>query len=318
MMRRGPLAEYPIDKLLTTAAAERLSGVIVLRSSTAGSVFLVDGDLYLAELDGQPPLEERLVAAGLLSREQVERYSEPGEEGPYLGLALDTDSDIDESRIGEFLLDVTASALVHFAAATDGEFELDPYSTHPAGILASWPPSEVFERMRWLRDEAARLEAERAESERAESERAESERAEAERAEAERAEAERAEVERAEAERDQAGEAATEPEVPGADLTGHPPPPSLDTPPPPAAPIGEQAPAPRGGDLDPKMLVVTHDEPPAGIDSIELQPVEWRIVVLAAQGISLSDLSVRLGLDTDAVRGLVDGLTARGLLAAVG
>ena len=66
------------------------------------------------------------------------------------------------------------------------------------------------------------------------------------------------------------------------------------------------------------MLVVTHDEPPAGVDSIELQPVEWRIVVLAAQGISLSDLAVRLGLDTDAVRELVDGLTARGLLAAVG
>ena len=239
MMRRGPLAEYPIDKLLTTAADERLSGVIVLRSSTAGSVFLVDGDLYLAELEGQPPLEERLVAAGLLSREQVERYSEPGDEGPYLALALDTDNDIDESRIGEFLLDVTASALVHFADATDGEFELDPYRTHPAGILASWHPSEVFERMRWLRDEAARLEAERVEAERAEAERAEAERVEAERVEAERVEAERVEAERAEAERvavrDQAGEAATEPEVPGADLAGNPPPPSPDAPPPPAA-----------------------------------------------------------------------------------
>jgi DNA-binding MarR family transcriptional regulator len=57
---------------------------------------------------------------------------------------------------------------------------------------------------------------------------------------------------------------------------------------------------------------------PEGTDRIELTPIEWRVVVLAARGMSLADLARRLNADRDEVGGVVTELSARGLLATVG
>lgn len=309
MMRRGPLADNPIEALLDAAASERTSGIIELHTRIEGAVYLAEGEIYLAEVEGQPPLEERLVAAGVLTRSQVEAHTEPGDDGMYLALALDTDETIDEHAIGAYLLELTASTVARFVGVNEGEYELDPYGTHPDGILVSWSPAQVFDRVRALRAEAERLEVERAEAERIEAEQIEAGQAEAARLEAERLAAEQIEAERVEAERaDQHAGGENE----SADVEVEP---IVE-----ATADGEALPAPPAGSpLDAvSMLVVTPDEPPKGLDPIQLRPIEWRIIVLAAEGTSLSDLARRLSLEGDLVRDLVADLCDRGLLATVG
>ena len=404
MMRRGPLADSPIDALLAEAARERTSGVLELHAGVDGFIYLVDGEIYLAELDGQPPLDERLIAAGLLTESQVREHGVAGETGVYLARALDTDATIDEDAIDAYLLDATAATLARFVGLTEGEYEFDPYGAHVAGVLSSWMPDTVMERVDELRAEAARLEAERLEEERiaeeeAAAQRAEAERLEAERLaevrlEAERVEAERAEAERVEAERQaelraeedrieaerqaelqtEAERVATEQaaassvgapgddestagqvesegtstetdsvdEIPAdhgaVDLATLPAPPTLE--PAPETEVEQLEPAQRSqpsadalvansvpldqreagglGEIGAGVLLVVPDEPPADSVTIELTPIEWKVVVLAAQGDSLGGVAARLDLELDATREVVDRLWCRGLVATIG
>ncbi len=308
MMRRGPLADNPIETLLDAAAQERIGGVIELHGPVEGQVYLVEGDVYLADVVGRPPLERRLLEAGLLTDEQIARHTEPGDDSPYLALALDTDATINEHAISDWLFDLSAATLAEFIGVTEGEYELDPYGSHPAGILASWSAAEVFERARVLQlEQERRAEAERAEAERLEAERkAEIERREAEqRADAERARAAQREAERAgerAAASPEGGSAAPDPET-ADDIADLPPPP---------------APATAAPSEDSQVLIVTSDAVPDGVARIELTPIEWRVVVLAARGMSLGDLARRLDVDREEVGGVVDSLSARGLLATVG
>ncbi len=326
MMRRGPLAGNPIESLLDAAAEERANGVIELHSVAEGRVYLVEGEVYLADLVEQRPLEQLLLEAGLLTQAQIDRHTDPGDEGPYLALALDTDATIDEQAISAWLLDRTATTLARFIGVDEGEYELDPYASHSAGILASWPHREVLERARVLRAEAEqRAEAERIEAERRDAER----RAEIERREAEqRADAERAEAARRAAEQPvdtgQAGgegspAAASRPPVDGGagptsgsgvEVANE----HADLPPPPDGPL----PADAHGATESQVLIVTSDAAPDGLDPIELSPLEWRVVVLAARGMSLADLARRLDLDQAEVSSAVAALSTRGLLATVG
>ena len=356
MMRRGPLADNPIESLLAEAASERTNGVLELHGNVDGLVYLVDGEIYLAELAGQSPLDDRLVAAGLLSEAQVREHGVPGEAGVYLARALDTDTTIDEDAIDAYLLDATAATLARFIGASEGEYELDPYGAHAAGVLSSWTLDTVLERVEELQQEAARLEAERLEEERIAAEKAAEERAEAERlaevqreaerAEAERVDAERVEAERLEAERlaaEQAEAAAREaaeqpqsgPDVVISNLPAPPQPPSeadrpVDEPVPPprsqpsadalvanSVPLDQRASGGLGA-IGAGVLLVVPDEPPEGLATIELSPIEWKVVVLAAQGDSLGGISARLDLDLDATRAVVDLLWCRGLVATIG
>jgi hypothetical protein len=322
MMRRGPLADNPIETLLDAAARERIGGVIELHGPVEGQVYLVEGDVYLADLVERPPLERRLLEAGLLTEEQIARHTEPGDESPYLALALDTDATIDEHAISDWLFDLSAATLAQFIGVGDGEYELDPYGSHPAGILASWTAAEVFERARVLQlEHERRAEAERAEAERLEAERkAEIERREAEqRADAERARATQRDVESADDARPSTtetaaatggGDAVADDAAPTADPTAADD--TADLPPPPAA-----AAAAHPSD-ESQVLIVTSDAVPDGVARIELTPIEWRVVVLAARGMSLGDLARRLDVDRDEVGAVVASLSGRGLLATVG
>ena len=371
MMRRGPLADYPIETLLVEAARERSNGILVFRSTIDGMVYFVDGEIYMAEVEGQAPLDERLVLAGLLTQSQVDQHGVPGDTGIYLSRALDTDVTIDEDAIDAYLLDVSAAAIARFVGLTEGEFELDPYGAHPAGVLTSWSPAEVLARVEELREEAARREAERVEAERIQAERREAERVEAERIEAERREVERIEAERREAEEVElrrveaerreaerieaerraaelataqqdavsAEDADTIAEWDGeADADGsadeQDPIAALDAPElswetSPVRPLPlfdalaansipiEQRSEGGLGELGPAVLVVVPEDPPAGLDSIVLQTVEWRVVVRAAQGDSIGSIASRLGLTVDQTRTVVEGLWCRGLVATI-
>lgn len=55
MMRKGPLERYPVDDVLRTAAAERLSGSIEVVAEVSGFLFLENGGLYLGTVDGTVP-----------------------------------------------------------------------------------------------------------------------------------------------------------------------------------------------------------------------------------------------------------------------
>lgn len=332
MMRRGPLSDTPVEALLEAAAAERANGVIQLHGPTEVLVYLIEGDLYLAEPAGEPPLEQRLLAAGLLSTEQIERHTEPGDEGPYLALALDTDPSIDEDGIGNWLLDLTASTISSFIGVQEGEYELDPYGNHPAGILASWTPQEVLDRGRRLRVRAERAEAKRRaeEQQRAEAERLEAEqRAEAERLEAEqRAELDqRAELEHGSEVSTQSGDRATDEAAAedGAHGTAIPLPPAGDGTVVDSAPAesdgsvaGAESPPTVAEPITGNVLVVASDAVPDGVVRVGLTALEWRIVVAAARGISLNDLVRRLDVDAAVVEAAVAELAQQGLLATVG
>lgn len=331
MMRRGPLAGNPIESLLDAAANERANGVIELHSVAEGRVYLVEGEIYIADLVDQRPLGVLLLEAGLLTQAQIERHTEPGDDGPYLALALDTDATIDEHAIADWLLDRTATTLALFVGVDEGEYELDPYASHPVGILASWSHGEVLDRARVLGAEAEqRAEADRIEAERLDAER----RAEIQRREAEqRADAERTEVARRQAERQTGDQAGAPAQLAGLDqdgeVEGPPGDPEVvesvtaepdiadelaDLPPPPGVPVDMN----RQQVGNSQVLIVTSDAAPADLEVIELSPLEWRVVVLAARGISLADMARRLDLGHDEVAGAVAALSGRGLLATVG
>jgi hypothetical protein len=365
MMRRGPLSTYSVEALLTDAARERINGVLELTGALPGRIFLVEGDIYYAERPEDPPLESRLVANGVLTQEQVDTHGVPGADGLYLARALDTDLTIDEDAIDAYLLDATAATLSVYLEWDEGEFELDPYGTHPAGVLSSWKPDVVIERVHVLRaEEAERLEAERLEAERLEAERIEAERVEAERLEAERIEAERVEAERLEAERIEAERlaaeqaeaerlaaeraeverveaerlaaeqaeadrvAAEEAETKAAEAAAAAGPDATTDPDGPrpsylfdrlaaaSVPLADRKPGGLG-DLTPGTVIVLPEEPPEGMDRVDLAGVEWRVIVRGGRGDTLGSIADRLDLSLETVQAVVDGLWCRGLVATV-
>jgi hypothetical protein len=379
MMRRGPLSTYSVESLLSDASRERINGVLELTGDLPGRIYLVEGDIYYAERPEDAPLDERLVANGVLTQEQVDTHGVPGAEGLYLARALDTDLTIDEDAIDAYLLDATAATLSIYLEWDEGEFELDPYGTHPAGVLSSWKPDVVIERVQVLRaEEAERLEAERLEAERLEAERLEAERLEAERLEAERLEAERLEAERLEAERLEAERLAAEQaeaervaaekaeeerleaeqaeaerleaekaeaekaeaerlaaeeaekaeaekaeaeakekaaeEAAAAD--GPAPSYLFDRLAAASVPLADRKPGGLG-ELTPGTVIVLPEEPPEGMDRIELAGVEWRVLVRGGRGDTVGSIADRLELSLETVQAVVDGLWCRGLVATV-
>jgi hypothetical protein len=387
MMRRGPLSTYSVESLLSDASRERINGVLELTGDLPGRIYLVEGDIYYAERPEDPPLDERLVANGVLTQEQVDTHGVPGAEGLYLARALDTDLTIDEDAIDAYLLDATAATLSVYLEWDEGEFELDPYGTHPAGVLSSWKPDVVIERVEVLRaEEAERLEAERLEAERLEAERLEAERLEAERLEAERLEAERLEAERLEAERLEAerleaerlaaeqaeaervaaekaeaerleaeqaeaerleaekaeaekaeaekaeaerlaaeeaekaekaeAEAKEKAAEEAADADGPAPSYLFDRLAAASVPLADRKPGGLG-ELTPGTVIVLPEEPPEGMDRIELAGVEWRVLVRGGRGDTVGSIADRLELSLETVQAVVDGLWCRGLVATV-
>lgn len=304
MMRRGLLAATTIRAVLDEAAAERITAVIEIHSDVEGLIYVVDGEVYLADLADADLLQDQLAAAGLLTAEQIERHTEPGDDQAYLALALDTDTTIDEVAVARWLFDSTARWLARFEGLLGGEYEVDPYGAHPAGILASWPIATIYERVQEIGRGATAALPDMAATSRTAADPV-----------------------------DPVDDGA----VPGAAA-------APDTPPAPepAAPAASAsssepgsvpdptvvpASSPQTGDTDEAAdarrpadgaLIVTPDTAPADMGTIVLSHAEWRVVVLAANGLSYADLVDRVGLDRSEVTGLVEGLCARGLLATIG
>ncbi len=325
MMRRGPLKQFPVEQLIRDAGSERINGVLEIRSTIEGRIFLVEGDVYFADRPGDPPLEQRLVANEVFTQAQVDQHGQPGPDGVYLARALDTDASIDEVLLDEYLLDLTALTVSDFLGLTEGEYELDPYGTHPAGVLSSWSGSTVLERIGELHAEAERREQEEADrlaaeeedrrrraEEAAEAERLAAEEAErlaVEEAERERAEAERLAAEeeaRLQAEREEADRLAAE-ELErrrlAEELAGGP-------------PVAERD---HGGLGEPiaegRLRIPTRV--PRTMERIELEPIEWQVLVRGAQGADISQIAEVLSVSADTLWVVVEQLWRRGLVGSV-
>lgn len=286
MMRRGTLADTSIRSVLTEAASERTTAIIELHREEEGLVYFVDGEIYLADRPDAVRLQDRLVAAGLLTAEQMERHTEPGDTDAYLALALDTDATIDERAVGDWLYELTARTLADFETMTTGEYEVDPYGSHPIGILASWPVDELYERVDQLLaapgdDEPG----------------------------APTGGTDVGATGTVPAGGDPVSGAATDDAgVPG-------PGPDDDA----TRAVGPETESPsspaEGPPADGSSVLITPDTAPTDLASIELTPIEWRIVILAAQRVSQSDLVARLDVDEATAVGHIDELCRRGLLA---
>lgn len=325
MMRRGPLEQFPVAQLLEDAGSERITGVLELSSTIEGRIYLVEGDVYFADQPTDPPLEQRLVANGVFTQAQIDEHGQPGPGGVYLARALDTDLTIDEDLLDSYLLDVTAIAIAEFLPLSSGEYELDPYGNHPAGVLTSWSPGTVLARIaelqaeaeRRLREEQDRLVAEEAERARREAEEAEqarlaqeeAERAEREEAERARLEEERLAAEEAERLRREAEEAERraaaeiEQQRLAEELAGGPP---LDQ----RSAGGLGDPLPFG-----RLQVPTRS--PRQIDKIELEPIEWQVLVRGAHGADVTHIAEALSVSVDTLWVVIEQLWQRGLVGSV-
>jgi len=62
---------------------------------------------------------------------------------------------------------------------------------------------------------------------------------------------------------------------------------------------------------------VLPEEPPEGMDRIELAGVEWRVLVRGGRGDTVGSIADRLELSLETVQAVVDGLWCRGLVATV-
>lgn len=325
MMRRGPLAQFPIEQLLEDAGKERVTGVLEISSTLQGRIYLVEGDVYFADQPTDPPLEQRLIANGIFTQAQVDEHGQPGPGGVYLARALDTDLTIDEDLLDSYLLDVTAISVAEFLPLNSGEYELDPYGNHPAGVLTSWSPGTVLARIgelqseaeRRLRDEQDRLVAEEAERARWEAEEAEqariaqeeAERAEREEAERARLEEERLAAEEAERVRREAEEAEhravaeVERQRLAEELAGGP-------------PLDQRA---AGGLGDPLPLgrIQVPIRTPRQIDKIELEPIEWQVLIRGSHGADITHIADALSVSVDTLWVVIEQLWQRGLVGSV-
>ncbi len=71
------------------------------------------------------------------------------------------------------------------------------------------------------------------------------------------------------------------------------------------------------GDLTPGTVIVLPEEPPEGMDRVDLAGVEWRVIVRGGRGDTLGNIADRLDLSLETVQAVVDGLWCRGLVATV-
>lgn len=110
-MRRGPLDRYPIDEVLSTAAAEGADGVIEVMASTVGRVYLTRGMIYLITIDG-------------------------------LADPIDVDGHVRVTQ--ELLREHVVTGLASLLEARNGFYHHDPIGAHPGGVYWTFPVAEVL------------------------------------------------------------------------------------------------------------------------------------------------------------------------------
>lgn len=120
MMRKGDLAEYPVDWVLRQAARERLSGGIDFHTSTPACVHVAGGDVYLA-VSATAPVDSTL----------ADHLDD---------VAYAAEAAAEEARLRKASVDV----LVALLAETEGWYFFHPLNHHPLRGSWGWDVEDVL------------------------------------------------------------------------------------------------------------------------------------------------------------------------------
>jgi hypothetical protein len=169
MRRGGFLDTIDVADLLRDLGAEHATGTLRVDGKPEIRAYFIQGDVYYAERESEPPLDQLLVEGGVITATQREQLGVSTGRGRYLGRALDVASGIDKDAIRAFVRERTMATLELMLRRGTGRYVLQTHEHHPAGVIESWPvgsflgilrtreePTEQTElsaRAGWLRDD---------------------------------------------------------------------------------------------------------------------------------------------------------------------
>lgn len=169
MRRGGFLDTIDVADLLRDLGAEHATGTLRVDGRPEIRAYFIQGDVYYAERANEQPLDELLVAGGVITATQREQLGVSTGRGRYLGRALDVASGVDKDAIRAFVRERTMATLEVMLRRGTGRYIMQTHEHHPAGVIESWPvgsllgvlrtreePTEQTElsaRAGWLRDD---------------------------------------------------------------------------------------------------------------------------------------------------------------------
>ena len=128
MLLQGSLHEFGLSNVLQLIKMSAKTGVLTLRRSGAhGQLFFRNGNVYFAYVHPQVlPLGERLLRAGKITAEQLDRAlaeQREGDRATRVGAILITQGDVDRGTLAEAIADQIEEAAFNLLSWTEGEFE---------------------------------------------------------------------------------------------------------------------------------------------------------------------------------------------------
>ena len=137
-MGRSQLDAYgesePIGGFVAQLAAERFTGQADVGTSPRAHLYAIEGRIYLAERDGDPPIQSRFVTMGVVSPDQLARGAVQVGDSVSLAQLFDSDPNIDRAALVGALEQTTAQTLGSLGTAPAGTVRLHPLRHHPSGI----------------------------------------------------------------------------------------------------------------------------------------------------------------------------------------
>ncbi|MFM2077274.1 MAG: hypothetical protein RJA49_1164 [Actinomycetota bacterium] len=137
-MHRSELQEYggdePIWGFVAQLGAERFTGQADVGDAPRVHLYAAEGNVYLAERDGDAPVGSRLVASGALSDEQLQRGGVHLGDSVSLSRLFHRDPSIDRDLVRVTLGKLNDDVLEAVANVPVGLVVLAPLRHHPSGV----------------------------------------------------------------------------------------------------------------------------------------------------------------------------------------
>ena len=127
-------APQPAWRTLNIARERAFTGELRFATAPAITVFVDGGSVYFAERHGDAPLGERLLAADVVTPQQLERgvVRVGGQE--HLGRLFDRDATVDRDAVMVVVESSTEALVAELAAEVVAAVEVNPYRHHQSGV----------------------------------------------------------------------------------------------------------------------------------------------------------------------------------------
>jgi hypothetical protein len=132
----SPLSRGPQPGWMTfnEAREHSFTGEIIFETAPEVRAYLDDGDVYYAERDGDPPLGQRLVDAGLLDQQQLDRGTVRVGDVEHLGRIFDRDASVDRDAVVVHTEMATEELVAEVANEVITTVRSTTYRHHPSGV----------------------------------------------------------------------------------------------------------------------------------------------------------------------------------------